>query len=163
MTTAEYSSAQLAAEEVAMSLPALDNNVALALGNIAVELGRERSLPIAIEVRIGDWTVFHVSLPGTDTVNDQWIARKARVVALTGHSTLHERTKAAEEGIDWYAVNNAPEESHAIHGGGLPLIVSGQGQCGTLLISGLPQLDDHLLGIEILTKYLKALKVPSVE
>ncbi len=163
MTTGDYTSAQLAAEEVALSLPTLDNTVALALGEIAVRFGCERSLPIATQVRIGDWIVFHASLPGTDTTNDQWMARKARVVALTGHSSLHERTKAEEDGIDWYSVNNAPEESHAIHGGGLPIMVSGQGQCGTLLISGLPQLDDHLLGVEILTEYLKTLTAASVE
>jgi len=43
---------------------------------------------------------------------------------------------------------------HAIHGGGLPLNVIGKGLVGILLISGLPQVDDHLLGVEIITEYL---------
>jgi len=36
----------------------------------------------------------------------------------------------------------------------LPLNVIGKGLVGILLISGLPQVDDHLLGIEIITEYL---------
>ncbi len=47
-----------------------------------------------------------------------------------------------------------PEETHAIHGGGLPLNVAGFGCMGILLISGLPQVQDHLLGVEVLTEFL---------
>jgi UDP-glucose 4-epimerase len=40
--------------------------------------------------------------------------------------------------------NNLLDETHAIHGGGLPLITKGEGFVGVLLISGLPQVEDHL-------------------
>ncbi|MCX6439968.1 MAG: heme-binding protein, partial [Actinobacteria bacterium] len=46
------------------------------------------------------------------------------------------------------------EETHAVHGGGLALNVSGVGLVGILLISGLPQVHDHLLGVEIITEFL---------
>ena len=46
------------------------------------------------------------------------------------------------------------EELHAIHGGGLALNVAGSGLAGILLISGLPQVEDHLLGAEVITEYL---------
>jgi len=158
VTTGGFSSAGLAQEEVDLIIPALDLEAALRMGEIALKIGRERSLTIAIEVRIGDWACFHAALPGTDSSNDSWIARKARVVALTGHSTMYERVKAEESSIDWYQANSAPEESHAIHGGGLPLIVKGVGHRGTLLISGLPQVEDHLLGVEVIRTYLKESK-----
>jgi len=154
MTTGGFSSAELALQESALTLTHLDTAAALAIGEIALNLAHERDLAAAIEVRIGEWIVFHAALPGTDSGNDSWIARKARVVALTGHSTMYERVKAEEEGVNWYETMNAPEATHAIHGGGIPLIVEGRGQQGTLLISGLPQVDDHLLGIEILTKFV---------
>jgi uncharacterized protein (UPF0303 family) len=154
VTTGGFSSAGLAQEEAELVIPALDLEAALRMGEIALRIGRERSLTIAIEARIGDWTCFHAALPGTDSSNDSWIARKARVVALTGHSTMYERVKAEESVIDWYQANSAPEESHAIHGGGLPLIVEGLGHRGTLLISGLPQVEDHLLGVEVIRTYL---------
>jgi len=47
-----------------------------------------------------------------------------------------------------------PEETHAIHGGSLPLNVSGVGLVGILLISGLPQVQDHLLGVEVIAEFL---------
>ena len=72
----------------------------------------------------------------------------------TGNSTMYERVLAEEQGIDWYAVKGLPEETHAIHGGGLPLNVKGMGCVGILLISGLPQVQDHLLGVEVLTEFL---------
>jgi len=46
------------------------------------------------------------------------------------------------------------DETHAIHGGGLPLITKDDGSVGVLLISGLPQVEDHLLGVEVLTEFL---------
>ena len=46
------------------------------------------------------------------------------------------------------------DETHAIHGGGLPLKTKDGGYKGVLIISGLPQVDDHLLGVEVLTEFL---------
>lgn len=154
MTTGGFASADLAAVEARVQLDHLDTEAALRIGEIALQIGRERSLALAIEVRIGEWTVFHAALPGTDSGNDSWIARKARVVAKTGRSTMFERVQAEELGIDWYIANDAPEKDYAIHGGGFPLTVKGEGHKGTLLISGLPQVEDHLLAVEIVEQYI---------
>ena len=153
-TTGGFTSAGLKAEENALVLPALDVAEALEIGQIAYELATNRGINPAIEVRIGEWIVFHASLPGTDTTNDWWMGRKARVVLLTGHSSMHERVLAEETNIDWFAKHGVEEEQYAIHGGGLPINVAGKGLAGILLISGLPQVQDHLLGVEVLTEYL---------
>jgi uncharacterized protein (UPF0303 family) len=153
-TTGGFTSEQLALEESVLVFPEFSLLDAVELGEIAMEMGLDRSLPIAVEVRMGEWTVFHASLPGSSPTNDSWIARKSRVVLATGHSTMYERVKAEEEGIDWYTHYNRPEETHALHGGGLPINIAGDGLAGILLVSGLPQVEDHLLGIEILTEFL---------
>ena len=153
-TTGGFTSAGLKAEENALVLPAFDIAAALEIGQIAYELATNRGINPAIEVRIGEWIVFHASLPGTDTTNDWWMGRKARVVLLTGHSSMHERVLAEETNIDWFAKHGVEEEQYAIHGGGLPINVAGKGLSGILLISGLPQVQDHLLGVEVLTEYL---------
>jgi len=153
-TTGGFTSAQLALEAQTLVLPSLSQAEAIEIGEIAAGLGRDRALPIAVEVRLGAWTVFHVSLPGSTDVNDSWIARKARVVLAKGNSTMYERVAAEEAGVNWYEHNGLSEELHAVHGGGLPLNVSGVGLAGILLISGLPQVQDHLLGVEVITEYL---------
>jgi uncharacterized protein (UPF0303 family) len=128
--------------------------IAVNLGIFGMELAKERGLNVALEVRIKEWTVFHASLPGSTPENDWWMERKARVVLKTGHSTMYERVLAEETGVDWFAKHGVSEEEYAIHGGGLPINVKGKGLVGVLLISGLPQVQDHLLGVEILTEYL---------
>ena len=153
-TTGGFTSAQLALEAQTLVLPSLSQAEAIEIGEIAVGFGRDRALPIAVEVRMGEWIVFHVSLPGSTDVNDSWIARKARVVLAKGNSTMFERVAAEESGVTWYEHNNLSEELHAVHGGGLPLNVTGVGMAGVLLISGLPQVEDHLLGVEVIAEYL---------
>ena len=153
-TTGGFIAANLLKEEVVLTLPSLTNLDAVEIGQIATKLGLDRKLPIAVEVRVGDWIVYHASLPGSTPENDWWIGRKARVVKLKQHSTMYERVLAEEQGIDWHKENNALDETHAIHGGGLPLITKEDGCVGVLIISGLPQVDDHLLGVEVLTEFL---------
>jgi uncharacterized protein (UPF0303 family) len=149
-----FTASRLLEEEQLLILDSLDVKCALEIGEIAKSFGVMRGLPIAVEVRLGDWIIYHVSLPGSTPENDWWIGRKARVVKLKKHSTMFERVLAEERGVDWHKENNLLDETHAIHGGGLPLITKGDGFVGVLLISGLPQVEDHLLGVEVLTEFL---------
>ena len=152
--TGGFTSSQLISEEQILTLPSLDLAGALEIGEIAKSLAVLRKLPLAIQVRLGDWIIYHASLPGSTSENHWWIDRKARVVMLKHHSTMYERVSAEERGVDWHKENNLLDETHAIHGGGLPLITKNEGFVGVLLISGLPQVEDHLLGVEVLTEFL---------
>ena len=154
ITTAGLSSQLLLAEEELLLLPTLDNSDCIEIGQIATQLATSKSLPVAIQVRLGDQIIYHAALPGSTTENDWWINRKARVVRLKQHSTMYERVLAQEQGIDWHKENNLLDETHAIHGGGIALKTKDQGFLGTLLISGLPHVQDHLLGVEVLTEFL---------
>ena len=153
-TTGGFTSSGLLQEELLLTLPKLDVADAMEIGEIAKSFGTQKGLPIAVEVRIGDWIIYHASLPGSTIENQWWIDRKARVVLLKHHSTIYERVSAEERGVDWHKENNLLDETHAIHGGGLPLITKNEGFVGVLLVSGLPQVDDHLLGVEVLTEFL---------
>ena len=141
-------------QEANLVLRNMTPELAIEIGEIAKFFALSRELPVAIEVRIGDWIIYHASLPGSTSGNQWWIDRKARVVLLKHHSTLYERVSAEERGVDWHKENNLLDETHAIHGGGLPLITKSDGFVGVLLVSGLPQVEDHLLGVEVLTEFL---------
>ena len=69
------------------------------------------------------------------------------------HSTMFERVSAEERSIDWHKENIVSDETHAIHGGAVPLVTP-TGFAGILIISGLPQVDDHLFAVEVLTEFL---------
>jgi len=149
-----FSSKKLLDQEKQLKAKKLDLLDLIDIGQIALEIGLARKLPIAVEVRMGNWIIYHASLPGSTSENQSWIDRKARVVLLKHHSSLYERVSAEERGVDWHKENNLLDETHAIHGGGLPLITRDKGFVGVLLISGLPQVEDHLLGVEVLTEFL---------
>jgi len=153
MTTGNFTSTQLFKEQLVLKLPSLTNLDAIQIGEIAITFGSQRKLPIAIEIRIGDWIVFHASLEGSKPENDLWIKRKVAVVMLKQHSTMYERVSAEERGVDWHKENDLQDETHAIHGGALPLITN-EGFKGILVISGLPQVEDHLFAVEVLTEFL---------
>ena len=153
MTMRYFFSSELLIEEQKLKLPDLTTLDAIKISLVATDLGNQRKLPIAIEVRIGDWIVFHASLQGSKPENDWWINRKVAVVKLKQHSTMYERVSAEERGVDWHKENNVQDETHAIHGGALPLITD-EGFKGILIISGLPQVEDHLFAIEVLTEFL---------
>jgi len=145
---------ELLKQEALLVIPTLNVIDSLEIGDIARSLAASRKLPIVIEVRIQNWITYKVALPGSTPENQRWIDRKARVVMLKHHSTMYENLSAQERGVDWHKENNVLEETYAIHGGGLPLVSRDKGFVGVLLISGLPQVEDHLLGVEVLTEFL---------
>ena len=49
--------------------------------------------------------------------------------------------------------NNLAESDHAIHGGAFPLRVNGE-HVGTVVVSGIPQAEDHLLAVAGLREFL---------
>ena len=69
-TTGGFTSAGLLAEEAMLVLPSLTNADAIEIGQIATSLGADRTLPISVEVRIGDWIIYHASLPGAVPEHD---------------------------------------------------------------------------------------------
>jgi uncharacterized protein (UPF0303 family) len=153
MTTGGFTSKQLLEVEQLLKLPSLANSDAVEIGEIATTLGNQRRVPVTVQVRIGDWIVYHASLEGSKPENDWWINRKVAVVLLKQHSTMYERVSAEEREVDWHQENNLQDETHAIHGGALPLITN-EGFKGILVISGLPQVEDHLFAVEVLTEFL---------
>ena len=153
MTTGGFTSKQLLEEEQLLKLPSLANSDAVEIGEIATTVGNKRRVPVTVQVRIGDWIIYHASLEGSKPENDWWINRKVAVVLLKQHSTMYERVSAEEREVDWHQENNLQDETHAIHGGALTLITN-EGFRGILIISGLPQVEDHLFAVEVLTEFL---------
>ena len=113
----DFTSKQLLLEEINLTAQLVRVEDALLIGEITSLIGKERELPIAIEVRHRDWIIYHASLPGSTVENQGWIDRKARTVMLKHHSTMYERVSAQERGVDWHKENNLLDETHAIHGG----------------------------------------------
>ncbi|MEU6059731.1 heme-degrading domain-containing protein [Streptomyces sp. NPDC047097] len=144
---------ELTAQQEALTLDRLTHEDAWALGTLLVELARERALPVAIDIRRGPQQLFHAALPGSSADNDDWIDRKRRVVERYGDSSLLVGARFRARGKSFDSDSRLDPARYAAHGGSFPLAVRGAGVVGTVTVSGLPQLDDHALVVEALTRF----------
>ena len=140
--------AELEAEFAQLRLTSMDHEAALALGEDLVRRSRAKGWPMAVSVKLGDHEVFHVALPGATPINDNWIRRKRNLIELTGEPTFLVGQRLAAQGktlddLELSEVDFAPA------GGGYPLIVNDV-VVGSVIVSGVPQQDDHALVVEAL-------------
>lgn len=154
MTTGNFKSADIHADELRTILEHLSNDDAVDIGLLAVKHARERHLAIALEVHRAGRVMFRAALPGSTPDNDRWLTGKARVVEGFHHSTLFERVRHEENDIDFYAATGLSPEFFAAHGGGVPLAIKGTGVIGALVVSGLPQVEDHKFAMDVLSRYV---------
>jgi uncharacterized protein (UPF0303 family) len=150
MSDPEPTLADLAAEEEELQFTAFGHDDAWELGAALVAAGRRSGLPVAVDVTRNRHQLFHAALPGATPDNDSWIRRKARVVNRFGHSTLYMRQASREQGTTFEEQYGLDPLRYAAHGGGFPILVRGVGPIGVVVVSGLPQLEDHRMVVAAL-------------
>jgi uncharacterized protein (UPF0303 family) len=123
------------------------------LGSLLVQLGIERSLPIAIDIRRGPQQMFHAALTGSSADNDAWIRRKVRVVERFGHSSYLVGRRLAAQGRELDAGQGVDPARFAAHGGAFPVRLEAAGVVGVVTVSGLPQAEDHALVVEAIERF----------
>jgi uncharacterized protein (UPF0303 family) len=147
---------ELSAQETELQLPGFDNDDAWALGAALVARAQADQLPVAIEISRHSHQLFHAALPGATPDNDTWIARKAATVHRFGHSSLYVGQRSRENGTTFEAEFGLDPAQYVAHGGGFPLIVAGVGPVGVVVVSGLPQVEDHAMVVAALRAHLTA-------
>ena len=146
--------AELAAEEEELQFSSFTNDDAWTLGCALVARAREVDAPVAIEVSRNQQRLFHAALAGATPDNASWIERKSRVVQRFGHSSLYVRQAALEKGKPFEETPGIDAARYAAHGGAFPVIVRGVGPVGVVVVSGLPQIEDHRMVVEALRAHL---------
>lgn len=153
MTVSQALLDELLDQERRLVLPGFDNDAALELGLLLMWTGRERRLPITVDVTRCGQQIFHAALPGTSTDNDHWIQRKTAVVLRFGHSSFYMGRSSALKGVPFHERFILDPLAFAAHGGSFPIVVAETGLVGTVTVSGLPQEDDHALVVEVLERF----------
>jgi len=138
----------LLAEEQELQFPSFSADVALTLGSHIYQRAKAGSLPIAIEVSRNGQQLFFAALPGATPDNAEWIRRKRAVVQRFHHSSLYMSVEAEVKGRPFLQRYGLSEQDYAAAGGGFPILVKDTGCVGAVVVSGLPQLEDHRLVIE---------------
>lgn len=128
--------------------------MARSIGARTQELGEQRSLPIAIAVRLGGRTVFQVALDGSTPLNDAWLMKKIHVTETFHQSTLLVRAEHEASGKDFHGSHGGSPQYWAPAGGAVCLRDSTLTFRGVLAVSGLTQIEDHALCREALASFV---------
>ncbi|MFC1401957.1 MULTISPECIES: heme-degrading domain-containing protein [Streptacidiphilus] len=147
--------AELEAQESRLQLTRFDNDDAWRLGCLLVDLCREAGHPVAVDIRRGEQQLFHYALPGSSADNDAWIERKIRVVRRFGESSYLVGQRFRDKGSSFEEKSRLDPDRFAAHGGAFPLRIVDVGVVGTVAVSGLPQIADHLMVVETLERFLQ--------
>lgn len=136
--------AELEAEVAELVLPAFDETTALRLGQILVSLALAEGLPVVVNIRAADRTLFHAGLPGSAPLNDNWARRKSNTALKFQLPSLlvGMRNKAKGQTLDR---DGLASSDYADNGGAVPIRVKGVGVVAVATVSGLPQVEDHKL------------------
>jgi uncharacterized protein (UPF0303 family) len=138
----------LLTEEQELQFPFFNGDVAWMLGSHIHQRAKAGSLPIAIDISKNGQQLFFVALPGATPDNAEWIRRKRAVVQRFHHSSLYMSVEAEQKGRPFLQRYGLSEQDYAASGGGFPVFVKGTGCVGAVVVSGLPQLEDHRLVTE---------------
>ena len=141
-------------EEQELQFDRFSNEDAVKLGLSLYETAKEKNLPVTIDITRNGHQLFHLSMPGTSPDNDQWVARKIKLVNRMGMSSYHVGTLLRSLGMTLEERFELSHYEYAAHGGCFPVILKGTGHIGTVTISGLAQEDDHAMVVNAIRAYL---------
>ena len=148
--------AEIAAEEQELQFGSFTNDDAWTLGSALVAAARAAQAPVAVDVRRNGHQLFKAALTGATPDNDDWIERKARVVHRFGHSSLYVGQQYRDRGTTFEAASGLDPARYAAHGGGVPVVVRSVGPVGVVVVSGLPQVEDHRMVVAAMRAHLAA-------
>ncbi|NHB77179.1 heme-degrading domain-containing protein [Rhodobacter calidifons] len=146
---------ELEAEYATLTLPRFDELAALRLGQILVDLALAEDLPVVIDIRTPDRTLFHAGLPGSAPLNDRWARRKSNTALMFQLPSLLVGQRNAAGG-ETLARHGLTAEDFADAGGAVPIRVAGAGVVAVATVSGLPQVEDHRLVVRGLRALIEA-------
>jgi uncharacterized protein (UPF0303 family) len=158
--------AQIIRQEQALIFPSFGENEAFALGHRIRDIAVTEKLGIATEISLWDRQLFYATTAGSTVDNQEWLRRKFNVVRRF-HASTYRLVLEQNRDDRMFALHKALNvEDYALAGGGFPIRVSGAGVIGAVIVSGLPQREDHNLVIRAVAEHLGqdpvALALPAV-
>ena len=145
---------ELLEQENTLVFPHFNSNDAWQLGVLLRELALAADLSISIDISLFDQLLFAHAMTGTTLENAHWIRRKKTVVKRFAHSSYYMGELYRVQGSSFEAATLLDPNEYAAHGGCFPILIAGTGMVGSVTVSGLAQLDDHILVTQALALYV---------
>jgi uncharacterized protein (UPF0303 family) len=149
-------------QESLLVFPHFNRKDAWDLGHVFADIIAEKKLPAPVCIRLpSGQIVFQWAGEGTNADNDYWMIRKYRLVRDTEMSTLLNVAQFKKKGETLESRGLDPHR-YAAAGGGFPIKIKESGLAAVVCVSGLPQVEDHALLVEGISRYLGITSVPQL-
>ena len=141
-------------QESLLQFDTFDAHTAWRLGSLLRAALLERKAGGTVEIEIAGQLLFACVTPGATPGQANWIRRKRNAVHHFARSTYAIGRKLEREGTTLTSKHGLSETDFVVHGGGFPLVLRGTGAVGSIVLSGLPQREDHALVVNALAGVL---------
>lgn len=152
----------LAQQEALLRFAAFDPDTAWQLGSLLHAALLSRNAGGTVEIECDGQLLFACTTPGAKPSQADWIRRKRNTVHRLHRSSYAIGRALARDGATLESAHNLSETDYAAHGGGFPLWLKADPAdddasdilAGTIIVSGLPQRDDHNLVATAIAEHL---------
>jgi uncharacterized protein (UPF0303 family) len=144
----------LAEQERLLRFASFNTETAWQLGNLLRRMLLERKAGGTVEIELAGQVLFACTTPGASPGQTNWIRRKRNTVRAFAKSSYAVGLALERDGETLAARQGLSLTDYAVHGGGFPVHVTGMGCIGSIVVSGLPQREDHELVVTAVAQVL---------
>ena len=141
-------------QERLLRFPAFDAETAWRLGGLLRDKLVALGAAATVEIELAGQVLFACATVGATPGQADWIRRKRNVVRRFARSTYAVGRMLERDGQTMLERHGLELKDYASHGGGFPLWVVGVGCVGSVVVSGLPQRDDHSLVVAVIAEVI---------
>jgi uncharacterized protein (UPF0303 family) len=107
-----------------------------------------------VEIELAGHLLFACATPGATPGQADWVRRKRNIVRRFARSSYAIGRTLERDGDTLESRHGLTLTDYAAHGGGFPLWIVDTGCVGSIIVSGLPQRDDHNLVVTTIAEHL---------
>jgi len=144
----------IADQERLLHFESFSAEIAWAVGNALRTEAKMRKAGMTFEIRIAERVLFACSTDGAAPGQADWIRRKRNVVMRFGRSSYAMGLLLEKEGKTIEQRHGLTLADYAMHGGGVPILLTGTGLVGSVISSGLDQRTDHNIVVKAMASVL---------
>jgi uncharacterized protein (UPF0303 family) len=151
----------IAEQERLLQFASFSAETAWQLGSALRGDAAARKAGMTFEIQLAGRTLFACSTDGAAPGQADWIRRKRNVVMRFGRSSYAMGLMLEKEGKTIEQRHGLTLADYAMHGGGVPILLTGTGLVGSVVSSGLDQRTDHSMVVKAMAGVL-GVNVPAL-
>lgn len=134
-----------------IELENFSNTIALEIGLSIINLAKEKSLNIAVQIERLNHIIFLYIDDNLPADKHNWLKRKANLAKHFEESSLSVKHDLIDKNMSLEKTFALSQENYLAKGGAIPIFVKNAGMVATITVSGLNDEEDHNIIIDALS------------